>query len=167
MKILAIDPGPNQSGLLVWDGKTILYKEIVDNNQIIIEDLCSISADVLLVEQIKSLGMPVSDSIFDTVFWTGRFIQKWYGLWHRVPRREVKMHLCGSMRAKDSNIRQALIDRLGEPGTKKNPGVTYVVKKDLWAALALAVYWMDRIQIPNRLDQMVDSVGETNSPKES
>ncbi len=143
IKILAIDPGPLQSGLVVWNGTSILYLEIVDNERIILEDLNLIEADVLVIEQIKSYGMSVSDSIFDTVFWTGRFCQKWEGDWFRVPRREVKMHLCGTMRAKDSNIRQALIDRFGPPGVKKSPGLTYGLKKDLWSAFALGVTWMD------------------------
>ncbi len=144
MRILSIDPGPIESGLVVWDGKSILYKEIIDNEKIILEDLPLLEADILIVEQIKSYGMSVSDSVFDTVFWTGRFIQAWRGEWKRVPRREVKMHLCGSMRAKDSNIRQALVDRFGVPGKKKAPGLTYGLKKDLWQAFALAVFWMDK-----------------------
>jgi len=56
-----------------------------------------------------------------------------------VYRKEVKIYLCGSMKAKDPNIRQALIDRLGDPGTKKNPGPTYGVKSHAWSALAVAV----------------------------
>ena len=38
-----------------------------------------------------------------------------------IYRKEEKMNICHTMRAKDSNIRQALIDRFGEVGTKKNP----------------------------------------------
>ena len=41
------------------------------------------------------------------------------------------------MKAKDSNIRQALIDRFGPVGTKKNPGWFYGVSKDVWAAIAV------------------------------
>jgi hypothetical protein len=37
-------------------------------------------------------------------------------------------------------VRQALIDRLGPQGTKKNPGPTYGMRSHLWAALAVAVY---------------------------
>ena len=54
------------------------------------------------------------------------------------------MHLCGSAKAKDSNIRQAIIDRYGgDPkrciGTKKAPGPLYGISADQWAALALAL----------------------------
>ena len=145
MITLAIDPGPTKSALVVWNGKKIFFADIDINEEIlkILSDPVGSLGDILIIEQIKSYGMAVSDSIFDTVFWTGRFIQAWKGNWHRVPRREVKIHLCGSMRAKDSNIRQALIDRFGAPGTKKAPGLTYGISKDLWQAFALAVYWMD------------------------
>jgi hypothetical protein len=60
-----------------------------------------------------------------------------------VPRRAVKMHLCNSMRAKDANVRQALIDRFGKVGTKKQPGKLYGVATHYWAALGVAVYSAD------------------------
>jgi len=44
------------------------------------------------------------------------------------------------MRAKDANIRQALLDLIGPQGTKKTPGPTYGIKSHTWAALAVAVY---------------------------
>ena len=85
--------------------------------------------------------MAVGDDSLQTLIWTGRFQQ-----WARNPeavilvkRSAVKLHLCGSARAKDPNVRQALIDRLGAPGTKKNPGPTYGVSSHGWAALAVAV----------------------------
>ena len=89
--------------------------------------------------------MSVSDSIFDTVYWTGRFREAWgdKGFFDRIPRMTVKMHLCHNSRAKDSNIRQALIDRFGAPGTKKEQGLTYGLKADMWQAFALAVYFYD------------------------
>jgi hypothetical protein len=63
----------------------------------------------------------------------------------RVFRKDVKLHLCNSPRAKDANVRQALLDRLGPQGTKKAPGPTYGVKSHEWAALAVAVYGWDQI----------------------
>ena len=60
-----------------------------------------------------------------------------------VYREDVKLHLCGSPRAKDANIRQALIDRWGGKaeavGTVKKPGPLYGVKSHAWSALAVAV----------------------------
>ena len=63
----------------------------------------------------------------------------------RVFRMAVKMHLCHSAKAKDANIRQALIDRLGPPGTKKAPGPTYGVTSHAWPALAIAVTVADSL----------------------
>ena len=67
----------------------------------------------------------------------------------KVFRREVKLYLCGSIRAKDANIIQALIDRFAPgvsnkgKGVKKSPGFFYGFKKDVWQAFALAVTIMD------------------------
>jgi hypothetical protein len=94
---------------------------------------------------IASYGMPVGASVFETCVWIGRFIQR-----RKCPdfeyiyRKEEKMNLCYSMKAKDSNIRQALIDRFGEVGTKKNQGFFYGFKKDIWAAFAVGVTYLDK-----------------------
>jgi hypothetical protein len=73
--------------------------------------------------------------------WIGRFQEAWRfpSQVRKVYRQQVKLHLCGSPRAKDANIRQALLDKLGPQGTKKAPGPTYGVKSHAWAALAVAV----------------------------
>ena len=58
-----------------------------------------------------------------------------------IYRKDEKMNLCGSMKAKDSNIIQALIDRFAPntpnkgKGTKKEPGWFYGFKKDIWLSL--------------------------------
>ncbi|WP_230687708.1 hypothetical protein, partial [Streptococcus pneumoniae] len=58
----------------------------------------------------------------------------------------VKIWLCGTMRAKDANIAQALRDKHGEVGTKKNPGKLYGIKSHLWSALAIADYALNHPQ---------------------
>ena len=100
---------------------------------------------------VASYGMPVGAEVFETVFWIGRFYERHEnegGRVARVFRKDVKMHLCGQTKAKDSNIRQALIDRYGPGkekaiGLKKTPGPLYGIKGDEWQALALACYWLD------------------------
>jgi hypothetical protein len=84
--------------------------------------------------------------------WTGRFIERWrdyaaMGDPIRIPRGEIKVHLCRSTKAKDANVRQALIDRFGAPGTKKAPGVLFGVTSHCWAALAVAVCAHDRLSV--------------------
>jgi len=144
MKILAIDPGNVQSAYVVWDTatETIEHKGIEENLDMYRYILLGkkFDADVLVCEMIACYGMAVGKTVFDTCVWIGRFTEPEDIL---VYRKDIKMHFCHSMRAKDSNIKQALVDRFGEPGTKKNPGKLYGVKKDIWAALAVAVYFAD------------------------
>lgn len=146
MKILAIDPGTTMSAYVVFDGTTIFDKGKVDNS-VMHGYLSTCDAEIMVVEMIASYGMAVGKEVFETCVFIGRLIEKWTiqtGKPHlRIFRKDIKMHICGSMKAKDGNIRQALIDRFGEPGTKKNPGVTYGISADVWQALALAVYYYD------------------------
>jgi hypothetical protein len=96
-----------------------------------------------VIEKVESYGMAVGAEVFDTVLWAGRFAEAA----HRVPvvmlpRRAVKLALCGDSRAKDANIRQALLDRFGGSaaiGRKAAPGPLYGIARDVWSALAIAV----------------------------
>lgn len=148
MKILAIDPGNERSAFVIWDGKTIHDKGIVDNEQLL---EYSEAYDYLAIEMVASYGMPVGRTVFETCVWIGRFLEmlKRKEDYKLIYRKDIKMHLCHSMRAKDGNIRQAIIDRLGAPGTKKNQGVTYGVSKDIWSALGVAIYAYDYLNNKN------------------
>lgn len=150
MKILAIDPGPTQSAFVVYDGARVLRFAKVENDFLLCNiipvhnDVC----DQLVIEQIAAMGMAVGAEVFETVFWSGRFVEAWSGDWDRVKRHQVKMHLCANMRAKDANIRQAIIDRFGPGkdlaiGTKRQPGPLYGVSGDCWSALAVAITFAD------------------------
>lgn len=137
--VFAVDPGPKESAFVEWDGDRIIQHDKQPN-----ECLLALRTRAQpVIEMIASLGMPVGAEVFDTCIWIGKFMQAW-GSAELMFRREVKLHLCNDSRAKDGNIRQALIDRLGAPGTKANPGVTYGISGDEWQALALAVTWWDK-----------------------
>jgi hypothetical protein len=155
--ILAIDPGPTESAWVLWDG-SVVDKATVPN----LDLLCHIRLDDfgnnrlahglchLVVEKVESFGMAVGVSVFETVYWTGRFIEAWAS-WgsteanhSRIGRKAVKLHLCQTHRAKDANIRQAILDRFGSEksvaiGKKANPGPLYGVVKHEWSAIALAI----------------------------
>lgn len=152
MTVLAIDPGSEQSAWVLWDGQQVRAHGKWMNGDLEEALADSLEFDVAVFEQIASYGMAVGAEVFETCVWTGRFIgavkAALAGEWDRLPRRDVKLHLCGQARAKDANIRQALIDRFGGKekaiGRKASPGPLFGIKADEWAALALAITWFDQ-----------------------
>lgn len=146
MRILAIDPGPTQSAFVEIRDDAIFDFHKRDN-ETILAMLGGSAADQCLIEKIEPMGMAVGAEVFETVFWSGRFAEAFgFDRVGRVTRRQVKLHLCRSMRAKDANIRQALIDRYGGTPAIKKGGPLYRVAGDVWSALAVAVTWIDTCQ---------------------
>ncbi len=146
--ILAIDPGTTESGWVILDGMRVVGAGVCPNADML--GMLRRAADApdapggvetLAIEMIASYGMSVGREVFETCVWIGRMQQTWRDpeSVRLVYRRDVKLHLCGSARAKDANIRAALIDLLGPAGTKKQPGPTFGVKSHAWAALGVAV----------------------------
>jgi hypothetical protein len=141
--ILAIDPGTNHSAWLRYDGSRPQGFGITANDVLVRALRSGGLPDVVVIEKVESYGMAVGAEVFDTVLWAGRFAEAA----HRVPvvllpRRAVKLALCGDSRAKDANIRQALLDRFGGSaavGRKAAPGPLYGIARDVWSALAIAV----------------------------
>ena len=148
MTVLGIDPGPEQTAFVWFDGDRPGLNGIVSN-----EEMLALLAQSktnranIFCEDIASYGMAVGASVFSTCIWIGRYWQRCvdHARFNRVYRRDVKLHLCHSPRAKDANVRVALIDRIGPQGTKKQPGPTYRIKSHVWAALAVAVYGHDQL----------------------
>lgn len=137
--ILAIDPGPESSGYCYYaDGKVYGCGHI--GNREMLDRVKTDCSDSIAIEMIASYGMAVGKDVFETCVWIGRFVEAAKVPVDLVYRKDIKLHLCGTMKAKDANIRQALIDLLGKPGTKKNPGPTFGVTGHGWSALAVAVY---------------------------
>lgn len=175
MTVLAIDPGYVESGFVLYDGKVV--EAGIEKNEDLLAHCYISSASHICIEQIESQGMAVGKETFETVFWSGRFFEA-FGLIdgrHRLTRRAIKLHLCGSSKATDANIRMALIDRFGgssavEHGKKcrkiksKNHGVSCPVcggygwenppgplagiSGHLWAALAVGVTFLDQLKQP-------------------
>jgi len=149
MIIMAIDPGNERSAWVLYDSEDQKIKGcgIEPNSERLRRLQYNMGADVLAMEMVACYGMGVGQSVFETCVWIGRFIQKWPGAWRYIYRLDVKMALCHDSRAKDANIRQAIIDRFPatgggkcpQIGTKAKPGPLYGVSKDMWAALAVAL----------------------------
>lgn len=156
MIVCAIDPGTEVSGWAIYSDERVIDAGVCDNGDLL-ERLrggkAVLGVDVLAIEMVASYGMAVGAEVFRTVWWTGRFAQVWLDatghLAMEVVRKEVKLHLCMNPRAKDSNVRIALIDRLGPKGTKKNPGPTFGVSSHAWQALAVAVTTHDNLTKPH------------------
>lgn len=152
MIILAIDPGTTESGFVFYDTEKKLPLESgkIDNEKaLLLIEVCSF--DKLAIEMVAhyGLGMPAGKTVFETCVWIGRF---WQAYVHKEPlkdpviiyRKQVCLHLCGSARAKDANVRQAIIDRHGGDrstaiGIKANQGPLYGFKADAWQALGVAI----------------------------
>jgi hypothetical protein len=149
MNIIAIDPGPEHSGLVCFDGKRILQHAVFPNPDLLesLRAYCAAKIDrFVVVEMVASYGMPAGADLFQTAFFAGRCAQVAAAAgvpWRQLYRIDVKRAICRDTRAKDGNIRQALIDRFGKPGTKKGPGATYGLAGDEWQAFGLAVTAFD------------------------
>ncbi|NLE15541.1 MAG: hypothetical protein GX626_06680 [Spirochaetales bacterium] len=155
MRVLAIDPGPQQSGLCMINSKTYspIHAEKISNEEVL--DLLPSPDTLVVIEMVGhyGTGMPAGKEVFDTCVWIGRFLQHFTDCKlhvRQMMRRDVKLNLCGSARAKDGNVIQALVDRFasGQPnygkGTKKAPGWFYGFKADVWQAYALGVTYIDK-----------------------
>lgn len=147
--ILGIDPGPTESAFAFVDdnGKIVDFRKVLNKD---LRDLLQSNnlrfARLAAIEMIASYGMPVGAEVFETCVWIGIFsecLRRNNIPTVRPKRVTVKTHHCHNSTAKDGNVRQAVIDRLGPPGLKKTPGPTYGVTKDCWQAIAVALYAHD------------------------
>lgn len=138
MRIIAIDPGEKQSAWLCWDTETHdLGDKGIDENERLECEILPIIVDhseCVCIEFPQSYGMNVGKSIMNTCRWVGRFEAvcrdtpvRLYG------RPTIKAQIGGRT---DAEIRASLRMRYGE--AKKGEKLEGI-KKDLWAALALAV----------------------------
>lgn len=149
MRLLAIDPGTTESAYVEYDTeqrRVVSWAKLP--NAEMLRRIDESWSKAFACEMIQSYGMSVGREIFETVLWVGRFCERWEHMSDREParlvfRREVKIHLCNSVKAKDANVRQALIDRYGGKaqaiGLKATQGPLYGLSGDGWAALGVAV----------------------------
>ena len=151
MKLLCIDPGPKTSGMVeMIDNRVVDARPEIDNEKLL-SAVHAFDEHTMLIEMIACYGMPVGAETFETCVWIGRFIERFPGKWQYVFRRDVKLTLCDSMRAKDANVRQAILDRYPavgggktpQIGTKKEPGPLFGVSKHAWSALAIGLTYLE------------------------
>lgn len=148
MKLIAVDPGTTKTAFVMLDDdRSLIEHGIADNRDMLgwLDAAYVRGIRHMAMEMIASMGMAVGQTVFETAVWIGRFVEHWLAIsplcsYEFIYRADEKLHMCGTPRAKDPNIRQAVIDKYGTDavGTKKKPGPLYGVSKDEWAALAVA-----------------------------
>lgn len=160
--LIAIDPGPKMSACVLMRGMVVTDFDFRPNDEIAESlDFGIQGSPTLIVEAMVNYGMPAGDDIRETLIWMGRFQQANGGQMERITNSRIRAQICKSMKAKDSHIRQALIDRYGgqavaigrKPKNKKDkstPGPLYGMKQNQhhWSALAVGVAWLELKQEP-------------------
>jgi hypothetical protein len=159
-RILGIDPGNIQTGVVIWDTEKVLYREKLENNILLnlIYDKPT-GFDIAVIEKIRSYGMSVGQTTFDTCEWIGRFVEALLRSKKEVVnvgRKECIIWHCKSNKAKDNNLRQVLIDKYGPVNTTKFetgkkggekkiivPGPLYGMAGDMWSALGLCTWYYE------------------------
>lgn len=157
--ILAIDPGNTYSGYAVIqmpDFKLLDFDK-VENTELLNRIILWVDrVDAVALEMVASYGMAVGKDVFETCVWIGRIWQALLcygqGNVNFIYRKDEKLLLCGSLKAKDANIRQELINRYAKhdfkngKGVKANPDTFYGVSKDVWQAIAVGVTYYEKSQ---------------------
>lgn len=154
--ILALDPGTSETGWVEFRDGRVLGSGVDDNDTVLKVLRAYPQGRTLAIEMVASYGMPVGREVFETCVWIGRFVQAWHApeQVRLVYRKDVKLHLCQDSRAKDPNVRQAILDlfpRTGggktpQIGTKGQPGPLYCVSSHAWSALGVALLTHHRLQ---------------------
>lgn len=150
MIILAIDPGPEQSGWIYLDDQTRRPRGSgIASNRSVLDLLADDLHQHVAIEAIASYGMAVGREVFQTCIWIGRFMQAAADpeAVQLVYRQKIKQALCHDTRATDANIRRALLDlypgtgggATPQIGTKSKPGPLYGITSHMWSALAVAI----------------------------
>ena len=149
-RVIGIDAGTTKSALVLYNPRT----RTIDDYTLSKNDQCLTwlrkydrANTICAIEQIKSYGNLIGDSLLETCVWNGRFREAWGTSVIWIPRKTVCGHICHNARANDANVRQALIDMFPPTGGGKTPqiglkhaeGPLYGMKRDLWSALAVAI----------------------------
>ena len=147
---VAIDPGPTESTLVVWNGRAVTLTMELSSDGLRrwlgVRSRAASPPGVLRIERLACYGMAVGAEVFETAYVIGRLWEVWEregGRVELIGRRAVKQYWCRSDRARDSNIRQAILDAFGGKdtalGRKAAPGPLHGVSGHAWQALALAL----------------------------
>ncbi len=157
-QLLCIDPGPRESGVVIYDGIYVNYTNPAFNNIALLEFIKLYLEDpknapcTMAIESIVCFGRRVGASTFDTAEWMGVFRHA-FGLdnSHKISKPEVQHHICGSSKASNADIRYNILKmfpatgggKIPETGTKKKPGPLYGVTSHAMSALAVGITYLE------------------------
>lgn len=156
MKILGVDPGTTQTGWVIYNSvkHSIEDSGVTENEDFLNTLIESLDYDIMAIERIASYGMPIGAETIRTIEYIGRYWQKTEDIKGDKAKVElfykkvdINPTICGSNKAKDANIRQAIMDMFPKNGggsnpsvgTSKQPGALYGITTHKWAALAVAL----------------------------
>lgn len=155
MKVFAIDPGSSVSGFVIWDGNVLERSGVRENDELLFDLPCDV--DVCVIEDTeahpqftKTKHPYIPKQVIATQRLVGRYQQAWYHHAGSMPvmlsRRDIRKHLNANKRGRtpDSQVIEALTNRIGGKGTKAEPGPLYGIKSHAWQALAVAVTYLDQ-----------------------
>lgn len=155
-RILGIDPGTYKSAYVILRGRVIEGRGTI-RNDLLLDRLSIIEADVMAIEMFTSYGQKVGMSSFETCVWIGRFIERWPGPWLYVYRKKrgviesVTIQMCGTTKVKDADVKQAVLDhfpatgggKTPQVGTKAKPGPLFGMVGHEFQALAVALTYQE------------------------
>ena len=152
--VVGIDPGPQKSAVVVWNGEHAANPEWLPNAEV--ERYIgnegrwfgTVSArSHLAIERVNYYGRMVGMDVFETAYWSGRFAAPYAEpTVLRINRPDVCRELVGDPRAKKAQVNAYLMDEYGPKGTKKKPGPLFCVSGHIWDALAVAVVAFNRLK---------------------
>lgn len=149
--LLAIDPGTEKSAWVTMDPADSSVEDWGYDSNEGIRLMLRDRLFFLVIEDVKSYGMPVGASVFEMAKWMGRFQQANGEQAVYIANSTIRQQICKSSKAKDCHIRQALIDRYGGKekaiGTKKKGyGPLHGMTQDghHWSALAVGVTYLEQ-----------------------
>ena len=155
--ILACDPGPERSALVLYDStlERPVGHWLLPNSEVR-DVLDEYHHTPLVIEytppyalHMKTGRAYVPNQVVLTAIEIGRFIER------NEPKKsilisriDIKKHLLGRSNGTDADVTQSILARYGGTrknavGTKATPGPLYGIKKDIWAALAVAITYSE------------------------
>lgn len=166
--IISYDCGNEETGWVVYNVNTkkLLYKNKEKNEEMFKKTeyfISNLKIKKVGLEYPSSYGMPVNQTLLDTCTIIGILIEKFKKVGietELIFRKTVKMHLCGSVRAKDGAVNSRVQEKFGFDHTIKKPNDFYwneniekyggarYCQNDQYAALAVLCYMIEPHDIP-------------------